>query len=158
MKHPARKVQLFVRKTAARRQKGFSLLEVLVAFSILALSMGVLMQIFSGGLHNVELSGHHVKAVAIARSLLARVGTETPVLAGELSGEFGDPERPAEQYNWQIVQQVLEDAPEAGQPAQPVVIVPFGLMGITVNVDWQDGHAGRRNITLFSTKLYTKAP
>jgi general secretion pathway protein I len=155
MKQPARKVQLFVRKIADRRQKGFSLLEVLVAFSILALSMGVLMQIFSGGLHNVELSGHHIKAVAIAKSLLARVGTETPLLAGEQSGEFGDPARPAEQYSWQLVQQVLEDVPESGQP---VTVSLFGLMGITVNVEWQDGHAGKRNITLFSTKLYTKTP
>jgi general secretion pathway protein I len=147
MKQPARKVQLFVRKTAGRRQKGFSLLEVLVAFSILALSMGVLMQIFSSGLHNVERSGHHVKAVAIAKSLLARLGRETPVLAGEQSGEFGDPERPA-----------LEDVPESGPSGQPVMLSPFGLMGVTIRVDWPDGHAGRRAITLFSTKLYTKTP
>ena len=158
MKQPARKVQLFVRKTAGRRQKGFSLLEVLVAFSILALSMGVLMQIFSGGLHNVELSGHHVKAVAIARSLLARLGSETPVLAGEQSGEFGDPERPAELYNWQMTQQALEEVPESGASGQPAMLSPFGLMGVTLSVSWQDGHAGRRNITLFSTKLYTKTP
>jgi general secretion pathway protein I len=158
MKQPARKVQLFVRKTAGRRQKGFSLLEVLVAFSILALSMGVLMQIFSSGLHNVERSGHHVKAVAIAKSLLARLGRETPVLAGEQSGEFGDPERPAEQYNWQMTQQALEDVPESGPSGQPVMLSPFGLMGVTIRVDWPDGHAGRRAITLFSTKLYTKTP
>jgi general secretion pathway protein I len=149
------KVQLFVREPVRRRQKGFSLLEVLVAFSILALSMGVLMQIFSGGLRNVELSGHHAKAVALAKSLLARVGTEIPVLAGEQSGEFGDPARPAEQYSWQIRLQAMEDAPETGQP---VAVSLFGLMGVVVNVEWQDGHAGRRNITLYSTKLYTKAP
>ncbi len=155
MKQASRKVQLFVRETANRRQNGFSLLEVLVAFSILALSMGVLMQIFSGGLHNVEVSSHHIKAVAIAKSLLARVGSETPLLAGEQSGEFGDPERPAEQYSWQLRLQALDDVPEAGQP---VTVSPYGLMGIMVNVEWQDGQAGRRNLTLFSTKLYTKAP
>jgi general secretion pathway protein I len=149
------KVQLFVREPVWRRQKGFSLLEVLVAFSILALSMGVLMQIFSGGLRNVELSSHHAKAVALAKSLLARVGTEIPVLAGEQSGEFGDPARPAEQYSWQIRLQAMEDALETGQP---VAVSLFGLMGVVVNVEWQDGHAGRRNLTLYSTKLYTKAP
>lgn len=148
MKPGAAKVQLIVRKTPWVRQKGFSLLEVLVAFSILALSLGVLMQIFSGGLRNVDQSTHHAKAVVIAKSLLARIGTETPVLAGEQSGEF-------EQYSWQIRLQPLEDPPEAGQP---VSLSAFGLMGVTVTVEWPDGGAGRRSLTLNSTKLYTKAP
>lgn len=148
MKADRAKVQLIVRKTTGRRQKGFSLLEVLVAFSILALSLGVLMQIFSGGLRNVDQSTHHAKAVAIAKSLLARVGTETPVLAGEQAGEF-------EQYRWQIRLQALEDPPETGQP---VSVSVFGLMGVTVNVEWPDGAAGQRSLTLNSTKLYTKAP
>lgn len=152
MKRIAAKVQLFVRHPGLRRQKGFSLLEVLVAFSILALSLGVLMQIFSGGLRNVDQSTHHAKAVAIAKSLMARIGTETQLLPGEQTGEFGEP---GEQYNWQIRLQALEDPLEAGQP---VAVSLFGLMGIAVNVEWQDGNKGLRNITLHSTKLYTKAP
>ena len=155
MTSPAPKGPLGGRKAGAKRQKGFSLLEVLVAFSILALSMGVLMQIFSGGLRNVEQSTHHTKAVALAKSLLARVGTEIALLPGEQSGEFGDSERPAEQYSWQLRLQALDDVPEAGQP---VAVSLFGLMGVVVNVDWQDGNVGRRNITLYSTKLYTKTP
>lgn len=142
------KVQLIVRNSGRPGQKGFSLLEVLVAFSILALSLGVLMQIFSGGLRNVDQSTHHAQAVAIAKSLLARVGTETPVVAGEQRGEFNE-------YSWQLSLQALEDPPESGQP---MALSLFGLMGVTVNVEWQDGPAGRRSLTLNSTKLYTKAP
>ena len=38
------------------KQKGFSLLEVLVAFSILAIAMGALMQVFATGLRNTALA------------------------------------------------------------------------------------------------------
>ena len=39
-----------------RCQRGFSLLEVLVAFTILSVSLGVLLQIFSTGLRNAALT------------------------------------------------------------------------------------------------------
>lgn len=68
-------------------QHGFSLLEVLVAFSILALSLGVLMQIFSGSLRNAGASRDQAQAVALAQSLLASTGVETRLVAGESSGD-----------------------------------------------------------------------
>jgi general secretion pathway protein I len=72
--------------------RGFSLLEVLVAFSILALSMGVLMQIFAGGLRSAGLAADYSHAALLAQSELARLrgeGLDPPgVYAAELDGQF----------------------------------------------------------------------
>ncbi len=72
---------------APRSSDGFSLLEVLVAFSILALSLGVLMQLFSGGMRNTLVGASYSRAVDLAESTLALAGTEIPLQPGSHSGE-----------------------------------------------------------------------
>jgi len=67
--------------------QGFSLLEVLVAFSILALSLGVLMQLFSGSMRNTLAGDAYSRAVELAESTLALAGTEVPLQAGSHAGE-----------------------------------------------------------------------
>lgn len=54
----------------ARVQGGFSLLEVLVALTILAMSLGVLYQAAGGSVRNVQLVEHRARAVLLAQSLL----------------------------------------------------------------------------------------
>jgi general secretion pathway protein I len=69
------------------RQKGFSLLEVLVAFVILALSLGVIMRLFSTNLRNIGASERSSQALLVAESVLAKLGVETPLVEGEQTGE-----------------------------------------------------------------------
>ena len=69
-----------------RASSGFSLLEVLVAFVILALTLSVVMRIFSGGLRNVALADGYSRAVLLAESRLAELSVLP--LEGEASGEF----------------------------------------------------------------------
>ena len=52
-----------VRKSG--RQRGFTLLEVLVAFALLGLTLGVILQVFSGGLHNAAEAGNYIQAAII---------------------------------------------------------------------------------------------
>lgn len=56
--------------TAPSRQTGFSLLEVLVAFVIMALALGALYQALGGSLRGVAAAGDSTRAVLLAQSLL----------------------------------------------------------------------------------------
>ncbi|MEZ5584104.1 MAG: type II secretion system protein [Candidatus Competibacteraceae bacterium] len=70
--------------------RGFSLLEVLVAFAILSLTLGVLLQVFATGLRNTANAEDYTRAVLQAESLLAQVGITLPVESqqGEIDERF----------------------------------------------------------------------
>ncbi len=57
--------------TLTRRQSGFSLLEMMVAISILSLALGSLYQAASGATRNVRTSERYAYGVELGRSLLA---------------------------------------------------------------------------------------
>ena len=68
-------------------QAGFSLLEVLVAFAILAVIMGVLLQIFSGAAQRATLAESYLKAATLAEAKLNELGVNIPLAPGILTGE-----------------------------------------------------------------------
>ena len=57
--------------SARRRQKGFSLLEAMVAISILGIALGGLYSAASGATRNVRADERYAFAVELGRSLLA---------------------------------------------------------------------------------------
>ena len=82
--------------TQLTKQKGFSLLEILIAFSILALSLGILLKIFSAGVNTAVVAEDYTAAVQIAESLMAKTGVETALQESQDSGVEN------EKYNWQV--------------------------------------------------------
>jgi general secretion pathway protein I len=79
----------------AQDEAGFTLLEVLVAFAILAVAMAAVLQAFGGGLDGARRSEELSQSLAVARSTLDRVGTELPIAPGLRSGE-------ADGVAWQV--------------------------------------------------------
>lgn len=105
-----------------RRERGFSLLEILVAFVILALAMGVIMRLFSGALGNIGRAEHHAHAVAVAASVLAGLGVETPLAEGELSGDDG------QGYRWQArISRYAEASAALDAAAMPTLLYQVDL-------------------------------
>jgi len=59
-----------------QRSAGFSLLEVVVALAVLALSLGVLFRLFGQSLSNLGRSEQYTRAVAVAEGQLAALGAD----------------------------------------------------------------------------------
>lgn len=72
------------------RARGFTLLEVVVALLIFAISFGVLAQIFQTGFRQSAEAEAVTMATLLARSELARIGVEVPLEPGETETETDD--------------------------------------------------------------------
>lgn len=128
-----------------KANSGFSLLEVLVAFVILAMALGVLMQIFSGGLRNANRSSEYQQAVLLAQSKLDSVGIELPLEPGSLEGVFDDT------YRWQVsIRPYVPDQEEAAAaPVRLLAVNPLILLIVDVRVFW--GHVGLQRVFKLTT-------
>lgn len=73
-----------------KRARGFTLLEVMLAFVILAVAMGLLLSMLSRGLGQVRQSQEETEATLHAQSLLDQLGVLEPIVAGESDGELGN--------------------------------------------------------------------
>ena len=128
------------------KQQGFSLLEILIAFSILALSLGILLKIFSAGVNTALVAEDYTAAIQIAESLMAKTGVETPLQAGQDSGLEN------EKYHWQVEVSPFEFNPENVDPTALTAV----LFKVKVTVSWGDDNVNDRQIELTTLKLINK--
>ena len=66
---------------------GFTLLEVLLAFVIFALSFAVILEILSGSMLSTTRARTYSEAALLAQSLVDMVGTDIPLEEGSMAGE-----------------------------------------------------------------------
>ena len=132
--------------TQLTKQQGFSLLEILIAFSILALSLGILLKIFSAGVNTAVVAEDYTAAVQIAESLMAKAGVETPLQEGQDSGVEN------EKYNWQVDVSPYVFNPDNVDATTATAV----LYKVKVIVSWGDGNANDRQVELTTLKLINK--
>ena len=119
-----------------RTERGFTLLEVLIAFAIAALALGLLFRAVSGGLLSVETAGKYEEAVSRARSHMAAIGGDSALAPIDSNGDDGGG------YRWhlKIVQeargQSASNGPVAGLP-------PAVLYAVVVSISWHDAGKDR---------------
>lgn len=117
------------------KQRGFSLLEMLVAIAILGLALGALYQAASGATRNVRVDERYAYAVELARSLLAD-NAVVPANGEQRRGET------AGGFVWRVDARPLAQTRDSRLP-------PGLLQEIEVGVSWTD--SGRtREVTLNS--------
>ena len=129
------------------KHQGFSLLEILVAFSILTVSLGIILKIFSTGITTAQVTGDYTTAVQIANNLLDKTGNESPLKAGEITGSEN------KLYHWRVtVSPKIFSSPELELRDLPVT-----LYEVAVHVRWGEGiKLDDREVKLTTLKLATK--
>ena len=139
----------------ARRARiaGFSLIEVLAAFVILALVGTALSRLFSGALGNASLADEYSRATLYAESRLATLGVETPLREGTLQGTSDDG-----YYAWSTK---VEPYTPPGTNADMEAAVPamaVRIWRIGVNVRWPGTPGNERSLALSSVRVAIKEP
>jgi general secretion pathway protein I len=130
------------------RQRGFSLLEILVAFTILAMSLGLLMQIFSGSLGNASVARDQAQATTLARSLLAGMGLETTLAPTQATGSVAD------KFQWRVEVSPFIQAPRQGELESQHPRAALDLWQIDVQVAWGGESKGpARTVTMSTLRL-----
>ena len=123
--------------------KGFSLLEVIVALLIMAGGFLAVVNLFSGSVRSADLSGQYLKAVSLANSKMNELEIEN-YLVDDKSGRF----EYEENYRWELNIKPFDSNLNEKDPN-------IQLQKILLKVLWED-NGKPRNLELATLRLSGK--
>ncbi len=131
----------FTRQNVSGPEAGFTLLEVLIAFVIAAMALGVLFQAGLSGLRAEQTASKYEQAVSRARSRLTAAIHASPLTGGDWRGDDGDG------FTWH-----LHVAPLASTTVRPTYAAtpgglssfPVILYSVAVAIAWHEGSVVRQ--------------
>lgn len=112
--------------------RGYTLIEVLVAFAVLALALALLLGTLSGATRQVRWAEDAGRAALHAQSLVAQVGVGEALAPGSRSGELD-----AGRYRWTLVVEPWSDP--LLPPPPPVDPSGTRMMALRLTVEWGGG-------------------
>src|SRR5262249_2971899 len=115
---------------------GFTLVEIIVALAILALSLNVMLPVISDALWRTGEAEAQAEAASLARSLLAQAGSAVPLRDGTAAGQFENG------FRWR-----LEVTPYGGGDKAMTV----RAYKVVAEVFWEDGRP--RSLALATLRL-----
>jgi general secretion pathway protein I len=118
-------------------QTGYTLLEVIVAFALLAMALTLLLGILSGSTRQVRQSADAGRAAMYAQSVMDQVGVGERLAASERDGEFEQG-----RYRWRLRVAPWRD-PAVAASGQPMTLGGPELFEITLAMQWGDGPGQR---------------
>lgn len=130
---------------ATRRQRGFTLVEVVVAFLLLSLVLASGFELFTTGMRRAIDIEERSQALAIAQSQLAAVGVEVPLKEGAAAGQSDDGK-----FRWTTT--IARSQEGAGDPNQPIQSA-YGLYRIEVVVTWRGADEREQAFSLATLEL-----
>ena len=121
-----------------QKNAGFSLIEVLVALTILALATGSLLGIFSAAARNTSVAMQTQQALSVAEDQMAMLDGSGNYQPRIENGVYD------ERFNWTVEVNAVVQNDRIVRTLQPV--------RVSVSVDWQDG-SHRRSLALQTMRL-----
>lgn len=126
--------------------QGFTLLEVIIAFVIMALIIGATFDTFSTGFRQAAITDQYAGAVIRAESRLALIGQTEPLAVGVKTGQID------KHYTWRTeITPVVQENQDTQAPVAEEGS-PFRLYAVVVSVFWQEA-GDTREVTLRSLRL-----
>lgn len=96
--------------------RGFSLIEMVAAFLVFAIGVGVLMKILATSMHSARQSSGYTMAALWAESKLDTVGVGEHIEAGSSNGRFDD------NYSWDLEIRQVDPASVEPPPQQATAV------------------------------------
>lgn len=116
---------------------GFTLLEVMLAFVVFALSFATVLEILSGSMRSVTRSNDDTEVALFAQSVMDLVGTDIPLEQGQFNGTGLD------RYQWQLDIYLFESGEGDDHTMELAELTGVELFRIELNVDWTSGRRQR---------------
>ena len=134
-------------------QKGFTLLEILLAISILGVALTVIMQQFSAGLRIGQASKTYTTATVYAKQKLEEFQLVEKMEEGEEVGDFDDG------YTWKVsvlpYEDYMEEAVESGEDEELFEHLPLEMYRLESVVYWMEGEK-EKSVSLVTLKTVKK--
>lgn len=129
----------------ARNKNGFTLMEVLVAIAILGIGLGILLELFSGGLRSARTSEEYTRALWYGKAKMEEMLTAKDLSEGVTEDTFDS------QFSWKS--EVIKANPSVGQEGTVNASLPVDLYKIMVKVTWPSGQ-GERSLEMESLRAF----
>jgi general secretion pathway protein I len=123
-------------------EAGFTVVEVVVALTILALALGVLLNVMSNSIRQTGQAETIAEAGTLAQSLLAKIGTELPLRDGQITGQSD------RGFRWRVQIDAYGDGTDRRE-------WPVAAHQILAEVLWSDG-LQERSLVLTTLRLGPK--
>ena len=130
-------LKLRLRGKGKRTSRGFTLLEVMLAFVIFALSFATVLEIMAASMRSVRRTSDDTEVALLAQSVMDLVGTEIPIETGEFNGVGMD------RYRWQLGIYLYESSSEDVNTLELAEMSGVELYWIDLNIDWKSGRNQR---------------
>ena len=123
-----------------KTQRGVTLIEVVMAFALLAVGMGIAMQIAIGAMRQTRNAAEFTEASLYAQSLVDTLGVAERLEPRQESGEFGG------RYRWELTVEPYEVQPVASSSgagtdgmAQAQTMPTVEMLRLELVVSWERG-------------------
>ena len=132
-----RAVRLQSPNIGRRGSGGFTLLEVMLAFVIFALSFATVLEIMAGSMRSVRRASDDTQVALLTQSIIDLVGTEIPLEEGQFNGNGMD------RYDWNMGIYLYAASDEDLRTQELAELSGIELYRVELDINWQTGRRDR---------------